>query len=144
MQVLNVVFGHPAVLLECKPWCELLRRCLGRGAYRGYGSQHVRNALSGKRSAYESVPEDEAGDTEVGEADDVWGELAQLAKTALLGGGYAQQVRTPCCALARRQWCSHARFRRWSSFELMRLSYCRRCTRDRRSTRGTARSRSGA
>jgi hypothetical protein len=95
MQVLNVVFGHPMLLLECKPWRELLRRCIGRGAYRGYGSEHVRNTVGSLRSAYEGYEGHEGDETdagqggEVGEGEDVWSAIAQLAESAVLGVGHA-------------------------------------------------------
>jgi hypothetical protein len=93
MQVLNVVFGHPVLLLECKPWRELLRRCVGRGAYRGFGSEQVRRTLGGLRSAYEGeegeeMDAEEDGDVGEGEDADVWREIAKMAETAVLGSGH--------------------------------------------------------
>ncbi|KAK3250045.1 hypothetical protein CYMTET_40545 [Cymbomonas tetramitiformis] len=81
-KVLNVVLGHPLVLMESGPWSELLRRCVAQGACFGAGSPE---AVEG--GAWSSA--------EFGEDDDEQRRLEQamlnLSQSSVLGMGYMQE-----------------------------------------------------
>ncbi|CAM6089205.1 unnamed protein product [Calypogeia fissa] len=93
-----VVVGHPLVLAQDENWSELLRYCLARDAFRGYGSEFVVPAISSKaeslpsHSAFaddgsEVDPEEEDDDRSRLEAQETAKAIEKMAELSLLGMG---------------------------------------------------------
>lgn len=85
-----VVVGHPVILSRDDNWQELLRYCLSRGAFRGYGSDRIPLSL----------PSDPFLDTneEAGHVDDAQEKqeldeaIEHIAEMSLLGVGDVERL----------------------------------------------------
>ena len=76
---LNVIIGHPLVLLQNPLWSELLRDCVRRDAFRGAGSEYLPRWAGGGGRDVRSGDAD--GDADVASA------VTAIAELALLGAG---------------------------------------------------------
>jgi len=78
---LNVIVGHPLVLLQNPLWSELLRDCVRRDAFRGAGAEYLpRWAGGGGRDVHSTHPDVDT-DTDIASA------VTAIAELALLGAG---------------------------------------------------------
>lgn len=77
-----MVVGHPLVLALDENWSELLRFCLARDAFRGYGSEFIVPAFSPEESllGLSIFEEDMAEDNEADEDDRTRLEALETAK----------------------------------------------------------------
>ncbi|KAL4430622.1 hypothetical protein ABPG75_005878 [Micractinium tetrahymenae] len=93
-KALLVVVGHPAVLLEDPSWRELLRHCLSVGAFRGAGSETIRQRFrfDPGAAAPELQEEGDAGAAPELEDAELQAAVSQLAELALLGAGQAPSM----------------------------------------------------
>ena len=85
---LNVIVGHPLVLLQNPLWAELVRECVRRDAFRGAGAEYLpRFAGGGHDFALPSSLDDDDVRPSRGASDAVADAVAAVAELALLGGG---------------------------------------------------------
>lgn len=83
---LNVIVGHPLVLLTNPLWSELLRDCVRRDAFRGAGAEYLPRWAGGGGN-------DDAGDLPGHDDDgDIASAVASIASLALLGSGAAESM----------------------------------------------------
>ncbi|KAL4423314.1 hypothetical protein ABPG77_006109 [Micractinium sp. CCAP 211/92] len=90
-KALLVVVGHPAVLLEDPSWRELLRYCLSVGAFRGAGSETIRQRFLFDPGATAPELRQEGAAPELEDAE-LQRAIGQLAELALLGAGQARRL----------------------------------------------------
>jgi putative helicase MOV10L1 len=85
---LNVIVGHPLVLLQNALWAELVRECVRRDAYRGAGAEYLpRFAGGGDDFDLPSSLHDDDHNTSQNHADAIASAVAAVAELSLLGAG---------------------------------------------------------
>jgi len=91
---LNVIVGHPLVLMQNKLWRELLRDCVRRDAYRGAGAEHLPSWARASSSIHEIPPEEELepygfniSEKEKSERRAIADAISEIAELSLLGAG---------------------------------------------------------
>ncbi|BBN09990.1 hypothetical protein MPTK1_5g00070 [Marchantia polymorpha subsp. ruderalis] len=93
-----VVVGHPLVLAQDENWSELLRYCLVRDAFRGFGSQYV-PPFRARESAWHAEMEDSSVPNEhntdhinTSEALEIAKAIEKMAELSLLGMGHVDTL----------------------------------------------------
>ena len=92
-KALNVIVGHPLVLLQNPLWHELLRECVRRDAYRGAGSEHLPSWARGTAASKSYNNYDALGFTDdlaledANDFDAIAEAIARTAELSLLGVG---------------------------------------------------------
>jgi len=94
LQAMLVVVGHPVILSKDDNWRELLRYCLSRGAFRGYGSDRVPLFLPSDPflDTTESSLEETNHDDDAQEREDVDNAIELIAEMSLLGLGDVERL----------------------------------------------------
>ena len=98
---LNVIVGHPLVLMQNKLWRELLRDCVRRDSYRGAGAEHL-PSWARASSIHDMPSEDELepygfniSEKEKNERRDIADAIAEIAELSLLGAGTSDTLASP-------------------------------------------------
>ncbi|KAL2650062.1 hypothetical protein R1flu_018190 [Riccia fluitans] len=89
-QAMLVVVGHPLVLAQDENWSELLRYCLARDAFRGFGSEYVPSFMPFDSSASIDTSGSEQDDTDSNnplEDLEIAKAIEKIAELSLLGMG---------------------------------------------------------
>ena len=96
-KALNIVIGHPLVLIQNPLWNELLRECVSRDAYRGSGSEYL-PAWARAGPKYASSNDADLGFTDgtvtedLRDFEDIASAIAKTAELSLLGIGGADNL----------------------------------------------------
>lgn len=93
-QAMLVVVGHPVILSKDDNWRELLRYCLSRGAFRGYGSDRIPLFLPSDPflDSNESSLEETGTVDEAQEREEVDIAIELIAEMSLLGLGDIERL----------------------------------------------------
>jgi len=86
-KALNVIVGHPLVLLQNPLWHELLRECVRRDAYRGAGSEHLPSWARGTAASKSYNNHDYDALEDANDFDAIAEAIARTAELSLLGVG---------------------------------------------------------
>jgi len=93
---LNVVVGHPLVLVRNALWRELLKECVRRDAFRGAGAEHLPRWASGGGSiGDDDDDDDESLASSRDHSADIAAAVAAVAQLSLLGGAAADALSQP-------------------------------------------------
>ena len=93
---LNVVVGHPLVLVQNALWRELLKECVRRDAFRGAGAEHLPRWASGGGSIADAdADESLASSASRDHSADIVAAVAAVAQLSLLGGAAADALSQP-------------------------------------------------
>lgn len=98
LQAMLVVVGHPVILSKDNNWLELLKYCLPRGAFRGYGSDRIATFLpstSGEDPFSDAKDAESSGitaETDAKERKEVDDAIELIAEMSLLGLGDIDRI----------------------------------------------------
>lgn len=98
LQAMLVVVGHPVILSKDDNWRELLKYCLPRGAFRGYGSDRIASFLPSTSvedpfsDAKDAEPSGSAAENDAKERKEVDNAIELIAEMSLLGLGDMERI----------------------------------------------------
>ena len=101
LQAMLVVVGHPVILSKDDNWRELLKYCLPRGAFRGYGSDRIAsflpstsegNPFSSSDAKDEESSKSTTTETDARERKEVDDAIELIAEMSLLGLGDMERI----------------------------------------------------
>ena len=99
---LNVIVGHPLVLMQNKLWRELLRDCVRRDAYRGAGAEHLPSWARASSPIHDILPEEDLepygfniSEKEKSERRAIADAISEIAELSLLGAGASDALGSP-------------------------------------------------
>ena len=94
LQAMLVVVGHPVILSADENWQVLLRHCLSRGAYRGYGRDRVPVFLPSSSALKDPFWDSDELDEELDarERNEMDNAIERIAEMSLLGLGDVERL----------------------------------------------------
>ena len=98
LQAMLVVVGHPVILSKDDNWRELLKYCLPRGAFRGYGSDRIASFLPSTSvedpfsDAKDAESSGSAAENDAKERKEVDNAIELIAEMSLLGLGDMERI----------------------------------------------------
>lgn len=98
LQAMLVVVGHPVILSKDDNWRELLKYCLPRGAFRGYGSDRIASFLPSTSvedpfsDAKDAESSGSAAENDAKERKEVDDAIELIAEMSLLGLGDIERI----------------------------------------------------